>query len=298
MKRVSWALCAGLLPLLTSTMADAHSVAQVQTAKRISQATVVALDPQGNPTPGGMGTDTKAKVGDVLTYIIQFTPVPNNASRGAGGYITEYVPPNTEVVGARIIDKNGKTIAPKRGPQMDDGWGPRGRHNGFDGLGLEQGSLAQVYADTGIFYSTDPRTARSPADMFITVVNGLSVTPVPTGAGQLDNFLGFAGPPFYAHNEWDRVQAIAYGANGGSVVSNGQGNTPFLFGSAVAGPETHYRYEKVLTPKCSDGMDNDADGKMDYPNDPECKSALDDDETANSDAPVGPWHRVRTMGGE
>ncbi len=298
MKRVSWALCAGLLPLLTSTMADAHSVAQVQTAKRISQATVVALDPQGNPTPGGMGTDTKAKVGDVLTYIIQFTPVPNNASRGAGGYITEYVPPNTEVVGARIVDKNGKTIAPKRGPQMDDGWGPRGRHNGFDGMGLEQGSLAQVYADTGIFYSTDPRTARSPADMFITVVNGLSVTPVPTGAGQLDNFLGFAGPPFYAHNEWDRVQAIAYGANGGSVVSNGQGNTPFLFGSAVAGPDTHYRYEKVLTPKCSDGMDNDADGKMDYPNDPECKSALDDDETANSDAPVGPWHRVRTMGGE
>src|SRR5690242_8564093 len=124
-------------------LAAAHSVAQVQTAKRIAAATVVLLDPQGNPSPGGMGTDTKAKVGDVLTYVIQFTPVPNNASRGAGGYITEYVPANTEVVGARILDKDGKTITPKRGPQMDDGWGPRGRHNSFDGMGLLQGSMSQ-----------------------------------------------------------------------------------------------------------------------------------------------------------
>lgn len=295
MRKRSWAFCAGLLPLLLTTSADAHSVAQVQTAKRISQATVVALDPQGNPTPGGMGTDTKAKVGDVLTFILQFTPVPNNASRGAGGYITEYVPANTEVVGARIIDRNGKTVAPKRGPQMDDGWGPRGNGN-YTGIGLENGSLSQVYADTGIFYSTDARTLRNPGNTFITVLNGTEVNPVPTGAGQLDNFLGFAGPPFYAHNEWDRVQAVAYGANGG--ITGGTGNTPFGFGSAVAGPETHYKYEKVLLPKCSDGMDNDADGKMDYPNDPECKSTLDDDETANSDAPIGPWHRIRTMGAE
>ncbi len=295
MKRVSWALCAGLLPLLSTTVADAHSVAQVQTAKRISQATVVALDPQGNPTPGGMGTDTKAKVGDVLTFILQFTPVPNNASRGAGGYITEYVPANTEVVGARIIDRNGKTVAPKRGPQMDDGWGPRGNGN-YTGIGLENGSLSQVYADTGIFFSTDARTVRAPGNAFITVLNGIEVNPAPTGAGQLDNFLGFTGGPFYAHNEWDRVQALAYGANGG--ITGGTGNTPFGFGSAVAGPETHYKYEKVLLPKCNDGMDNDADGLMDYPNDPQCKSDLDDDETANSDAPVGPWKRIRTMGAE
>ncbi len=280
-------------------VADAHSVAQVQTAKRISQITAVALDPQGNPTPGGVGTDTTAKVRDVLTFMIQFTPVPNNASRGAGGYITEYVPANTEVVGARIIDKNGNTVAPKRGPQMDDGWGPRGRHNGFDGLGLEQGSLSQVYADTGIFFSVDPRTARNPANAFISVLNGIDVTPVPTGAGQLDNFLGFSGPAFYAHNLWDFVQAIAYGANGGSVVSNGQGNTPFGFGSAVAGPDTHYPFEKVQTPACSDGIDNDNDndGAMDYPAEFGCKSALDHDETAGSDAPVGPWQRIQARAG-
>src|SRR6185369_5766299 len=109
-------------------------------------------------SPGGMGTDTKAKVGDVVSFSIRFTPVPNNATRGAGGYITEYIPGNTEVVGARIIDSAGNTLFPKRGPQMDDGWGPRGRHTNSATLGLLQGSLAQVYADTGIFYSTDART--------------------------------------------------------------------------------------------------------------------------------------------
>ncbi|MCC6554239.1 MAG: DUF11 domain-containing protein, partial [Polyangiaceae bacterium] len=298
MARRSIALSAALGAMLLGGAAHAHSVAQVQTAKRISQATVIALDPQGNPTPGGVGTDTTAEVGDVLTYIIQFTPLPNNASRGAGGYITEYVPPNTEVVGARLIDKDGRTVPPKRGALMDDGWGPRGRHNGFDNMGLQQGSLSQVYADTGIFFSTDPRTARTPDNAFITVLNGISVSPVPTGAGQLDGFLGFSGPPFHAHNTWDMLQAIAYGANGGSVVSNGVGNTPFGFGSAVAGPDTHYTFEKVAAPACSDGADNDGDGLNNYPNDPCCASALDDDETAASDAPVGPWHRIRSHGSE
>ncbi len=274
-----------------------HSVAQVQTAKRISPVTVVGLDPQGNPTPGGVGSDTKAKVGDVLTFIIRFTPVPNNATRGAGGYITEYVPANTEVVGARIIDAAGNSVYPKRGPQMDDGWGPRGRQNQFDGMGLLQGSLSQLYADTGIFFSTDPRTVRTPADTFITLTNGLVVNPVPTGAGQLDGILGFSGPPFYSHSLWDQIQAVAYGAGNGTV-GDGTGNTPFGFGSPVAGPETHYAFEKVAMPQCSDGLDNDNDGAADYPNEVGCKSDLDDDETANSDAPFGPWKRIRYAGSE
>jgi MYXO-CTERM domain-containing protein len=298
MKAGARGLAALLSLALGANTASAHSVAQVQTAKRISPVTVIGLDPQGNPAPGGAGTDTKAKVGDVLSFVIRFTPLPNNASRGAGGYITEYVPSNTEVVGARIIDSQGKTVSPKRGALMDDGWGPRGRHNGFDTLGLAQGSLSQLYADTGIFYSTDARTARAPSDTFITVLNGLVVNPVPTGAGQLDGFLGFNGPPFYAHNLWDQVQAVAYGANGGVVVSNGQGNTPFGYGSPVAGPETHYMFEKVATPQCSDGMDNDNDGKTDYPADTTCKSALDNDETVNFDGSVGPWKRIRYAGSE
>ena len=155
-------LCIVLATLLASSVAYGHSVGQVQTAKRIAQTTQILLDPQGNPTPGGVGTDTKAKVGDVLSFVIAFTPVPNGATRGAGGYITEYVPDNTVVVGARILDADGNTVAPQRGPWMDDGYGPRGRLNELDAMGLEQGSLSALYADTGIFYSTDPRTARAP----------------------------------------------------------------------------------------------------------------------------------------
>ncbi len=283
---------------LVSGVAGAHSVAQVQTAKRISPVTVVALDPQGNPVPGSLGTDTKAKVGDVLSYIIRFTPVPSSATRGAGGYITEYVPANTEVVGARFLDANGNTVFPHRCGMMDDGWGPSGKHSEYDALGLLQGSLAQLYGDTGIFFSTDPRTARTPADTFVTVQNGLVIDPFPTGGNQLDTQLGFNGPPFYAHNEWDLLQTLAFGVNPGVVSLNGQGNTPFGFGSPVAGPDTFYAFEKVLAPKCSDGMDNDGDGNMDYPADAECKSALDDDETVTADGPIGPWQRIRMTGSE
>src|SRR5690606_1661506 len=38
--------------------------------------------------------------------------------------------------------------------------------------------------------------------------------------------------------------------------------------------------------RCNDGLDNDADGIADYPNDPGCLSDTDDDET--DDCPTGP----------
>ncbi|MDB4954666.1 MAG: cell surface receptor domain protein [Myxococcales bacterium] len=41
-----------------------------------------------------------------------------------------------------------------------------------------------------------------------------------------------------------------------------------------------------VRPQCSDGVDNDADGKVDYPNDPGCTSLMDNDET--DDCPSGP----------
>src|SRR5262249_39650325 len=34
-----------------------------------------------------------------------------------------------------------------------------------------------------------------------------------------------------------------------------------------------------LIPQCSDGIDNDADGKIDYPSDPGCSSPIDNSET-------------------
>ncbi len=37
--------------------------------------------------------------------------------------------------------------------------------------------------------------------------------------------------------------------------------------------------------QCSDGLDNDGDGLIDYPADPDCSSAVDDDESASSSGP-------------
>ncbi len=44
---------------------------------------------------------------------------------------------------------------------------------------------------------------------------------------------------------------------------------------------------RVCTPaKCNDGIDNDLDGKIDFPNDPGCDSASDDDETDPATEPA------------
>jgi hypothetical protein len=41
-------------------------------------------------------------------------------------------------------------------------------------------------------------------------------------------------------------------------------------------------------PQCSDGVDNDGDGKTDYPADPGCTSAADDSESPNPSSPTAP----------
>src|SRR5512134_561707 len=162
--------------------ARADSVAQIQTGKRISRQTVVLLDPQGRPGTVPGGSDTTVRPGDILTFIIQFTPVPNGADRGLGGYITDYIPRNTEVVGARLVDRDGNTVSPHRGGIAPDGVGSRGPNTFTGTVTLNQGSLAQLYADTGIFFSTDLRTRRVPtgttADArFVSLFNGLAASP-------------------------------------------------------------------------------------------------------------------------
>ncbi|RME25844.1 MAG: hypothetical protein D6806_07180, partial [Deltaproteobacteria bacterium] len=239
MKRMNFrAIDFAVFTILFAFIADAaraDSVAQVQTAVRISRQTVQNLDPQWGGT-GSTGSDTTAKPGDILTFIVQFTPVPNGATRGLGGYVTVYVPRNTEVVGARIVNGDGETVPPHRGGLAADGVGPRGPivydaaayapangctvdsdclpgfHCMVPLCVLEQGSMSQLYADTGIFFSTDPRTMRVPAgdqpgEEFITVFNGIPMALEPTGANQFNDLIG-ALPPYRAHNLWDYTQAL------------------------------------------------------------------------------------------
>lgn len=258
-----------LLPfaLLLSSPARADSVAQLQVYKRLTRETIALIDPQGGTSAGGASSNVKYAIGDILTFRIAFTPVPNNATRGLGGYITEYVPANTEVVGARLVDRFGMTVPPHRGGYGSIGWGPRGA-GGYKAP-LTEGGMSSLYADTGVFYSTDPRTARVPADAFPTVSNGIFMNPSPTGAGQLDEYVGVTNGQYYAHNLWDWIQVRAFGVGGGALGA-GTGNTPFGYGSAVAGPDTFYQFEATET----------APGVI------EAKSL------------AGPWKRILTPGAE
>ncbi len=269
-----------LAALCASGSAFADSVAQVATAKRISRQTVTLIDPQGRPTTEpGAATNTLAKVGDILTFTIQFTPVPNGAYRGMGGYITDYIPANTEVVGARIVDRDGNTVSPHRGGLACDGYGPRG--SGWNTATLVDGSMSQLYADTGIFFSTDPRTERRSTnpdtgmdERFLSLKNGLQMPQAPSGAGQFDDLLA-TNAPYFAHNEWDLAQVVVYGPGNGNS-PEGVGNDGIGYGSPVAGPGSWYQLENTIDP-------------------PDAAIVA-----ANSLwlGNVGPWQRIRTTGGE
>jgi MYXO-CTERM domain-containing protein/uncharacterized repeat protein (TIGR01451 family) len=263
---------------LIASDASADSVAQVATAKRISRQTVALIDPQGRPVPGG-GASTLAKVGDVLTFVIQFTPVPNGAYRGLGGYITDYIPPNTEVVGARIVDRDGNTVAPHRGGLSCDGYGPRGK--GGYALPLVDGSMSQLYADTGVFYSTDARTKRvskNPTtgldEPFLSLKNGLQMPVAPSGAGQLAPLLNTTAP-YFAHNAWDQAQVTKWGPGTGNMPEQ-VGSASIGYGSPVAGPQTWYQLEGTIDPPGAAVV------------------AANVKYMSN----VGPWQRVKTTGSE
>ncbi|MBI2892732.1 MAG: SUMF1/EgtB/PvdO family nonheme iron enzyme [Deltaproteobacteria bacterium] len=238
--------------LLAWGVALADSVGQIQTGKRISSETVALIDPESGLSLGGGSTDVRVAPGDILTFVFTFTPVPWLALRGTNGYVTEYIPPNTEVVGARIIDREGRTVRPRRAGLRGDGWGGRGSSAGdYDDWGLVDGSMAQLYCDTGIFFSTDPRTARVPDDELLRLDNGIDMDPQPTNVDKMLNLI--EAPPgvtAHTHNRWDWIQAMAYGTLGshgapvgGDVNIDGWGNTPHRYGSPIAGPDTWYGFD-------------------------------------------------------
>ncbi len=278
-KKLSLAATLSGLTLLLAPQAQADSVAQIATAVRISRATAAQIDPQGRPDTTTAGSATAVKKGDVLTFVAAFTPVPNGGFRGLGGYVTVYIPRNTEVVSARMVDRDGNTVAPHRGGLAAEGLGPNGA---TDIVGTKDGgSMSQLYADTGIFYSTDPLTTRVPdgslaggTEVFLLVSNGIEINPLTTAFGQLDDILG--ATKLYAHNTWDAVQAHAFGTASSPYSNSGRGNTLHLYGSPVAGSDSFYTYAA----KYSGGFSPFVYGSL----------------SANSS--LGPWQRIQTVGGE
>jgi uncharacterized repeat protein (TIGR01451 family) len=246
-----------------TALALAHSVGQVQTTKFFAPDTINLLRNRVND-----GGPAGFRVGDVVTYIIQFTPVQNNATVGAGGYITDYIPPGVEVVGVDFVDKDASgvyyTVPPRLPGGIDDGFGDRGTGTHlapfnvttYDApgrcasrpAGQCYGRMKEIYADTGIFYSTDPLTAAFPPlpTRIAQSSNGYLINP--TAANALNTILGQSVAT--THNLWDADQTNAFGTTavpGGTPKSSvlpigngGQGTTPYYAGSAVAGPQTGY----------------------------------------------------------
>jgi len=268
----------GLVLVCAPLAARSDSVGQIGTRIGATEQTVALIDPQGRPGVGGGESDTAIQVGDILTLVATFTPVPNGCHRGLGGYLTAYVPQNVEVVGVRFVDADGFTVTPHRGGLASDGIGPRGDRT-YEAP-LVMGSLSQLYADTGVFYSMSPWTERVPVgdaagEEFLSIFNGILMVENPTGEGGLLNILN--GTDSYAHCIWDYAQVVAMGAGSGTFLGGGTGASPDMYGSAVAGPETWYPYEATFTGAAGD---------------------IPDATNVEHSDTTGPWSRIRTFGGE
>ena len=255
--------------------AKADSVGQVQTVKLFAPETVKMLVDRLLAGQAGL------QQGDVINYIVQFATIANGATVGAGGYVTDYIPAGAEVVGAWFVQPSGADfiqVAPGQASTMPDGWGGRGQGsfnanwattdaatltactNAGKTLANCTGRLSEVYADTGIFFSTDPRTTGFTLPSTDGRVlqgggatgNGYYVTP--TAEGQLNPLIGQASAT--THNYWDASSTNAFGSSSIPatsprsdipVASTGNGAGPFNAGSAVAGPDVGYKLDYTGT---------------------------------------------------
>jgi len=229
---------AGVITMAATLVPDARgdSVVQFMTAKSLPDATVAVIDPESGTSSGTSGSDVNLAVGDIILFKFSVASAPASAVRGIQAYLTEYVPPGTEVVGVRMTDANGNTIEPRRAGLALDGCSGGGNCNGT-------GSIAQVYADTGIFWSNDAQVNRTPVNTFLTLRNGILMSPEPTAIDpEIVQLLNDTSGTYNAHNDWDWVQVLGFGTPTSSIV-NGDGNTPFSYGSPVAGPMTYYQLQ-------------------------------------------------------
>lgn len=214
---------------------------------------------------------------DTFWLILKSTPGPGTLT-GVGGYLTYYIPEGVEVqeVGyltptpgtpgdqhnpanfTRVALKGQSIIAIGSGPiapatttnliglALTNAFGQG--ESLVTAAGVHRGTIAGVYADTGIFYSSDPRTAwqswsNAPATGTLSrlgypvaMVNNRGETVVPI-------------------TRYDAEQLIAYGrADKPPVVDpNGRGSTPWGLGNVVSGPESGYAWEFNLNRWVSSG---------------------------------------------
>ncbi|MEK7628059.1 MAG: SdrD B-like domain-containing protein [Patescibacteria group bacterium] len=129
-------------------------------------------------------------------------------------------------------------------------------------------SFFDIFVDMSVDGTPTPIPAPTAVDSFFDIFT--EVTPEQRADSFFDIFVelpeGVSLPPFHLDSFFD----VYVGPLSGGEVANGTtggeyGTSPLRFGNA-------------FTVACSDGLDNDGDGLIDYPADPGCGGPLDGDE--------------------
>lgn len=176
-------LCVLLLGFSMVSPAKADYVGELETTKYFDQTTIDLIQ-----TRLGQGTGLLA--GDEISYFIQFTPTDNGGLVGGGGFVTDYIPAGTQVTGAQFVRLNGDGTYTQIAPPSPAAMLPY---------------YVPFYSDTGIFYSTDARTAQyfTGAGTDITAANGYATI----GGGCKGSSL-----PSTTHNAWDSAMVTTFEA--------------------------------------------------------------------------------------
>jgi len=270
--RVLQSILLSLCLCLVPTLAFADYVGQVQTKLYLAPESLALLVERAESgiSPGFLE-------GDIVHFIIEFMGTdegaPSIEAGGEAGYVTAYIPDGVEVVGADMIEADGGggfVVVPPHMPGLGwDGWGPTKRDDwDIDGQLSDQlddqgeancwddydaahgmpcnspdgciGNVGELHADTGIFYSTDPRTAMfTGGSVVISANNGYFVNPTGDTTTR-------------THNIWDAHHTNIFGSSQGAVdglsspsspydpVADGFGVGPAGVASPVAGPQSGY----------------------------------------------------------
>jgi len=282
----TFGIVTAMLVILGGTVGHAHNLDQVNTYLAFDNTTVSRLEARFAEN------EPLIQAEDEIGLIFKSTPGPGT-TYGAGGYFTFYIPPGTQVIGVDYGRPNGTggyTVLPIKPPaEMSLGAGSVSSSSttALTGLtlgpningqtattvtssGVHRGTLAGVYGDTGVFYSTDPATVWGS----FTETGGFDGN-LATNDNVLVNNNGNSLTPT---NRWDAGQLVAFGLKSPTaplVDPNGRGNGPWGMGSPVAGPQSGYAW----------GFD------WDY-----WRSHPTDPARMKNSIRVGPWNRIQYPG--
>ncbi len=282
---------------LAPVVADAHNLDQRFTYINLSAET---LDMMRARAAAGQPT---VQIGDVIGVDLKSTPGPGTLT-GVGGYLTFYPPTDGtfRVVGAAYLAPDPARPGyfmpvPMKGQSIiATGSGPIGAATtaGLAGLtlgpningvtetattaaGLHRGTIAGVYADTGIFYSTSPKTAWDSWE-FGTRPN------MPSGVQYPVYLTNNRGESIRPRTYWDASQLIGFGLaspHSPATDPNGRGSSPWGTANVVAGPQSGYAWDFNLDEWVSNNYPGYTSATL--------KNTLDQ---------VGPWNRVQYPGSQ